>query len=248
MKKAFVFLIVFAMLLSFAACFGKTDGDPKIDPEPATETEETTVLALPDPAANVNPEDMDWGWNDYAEEKFENETSDIWYPAEIGKNDADYMYFHNGHSVYKVSGGEEKSAGWVLSDDNHMIADPEYSEFEFDIVFMDNFTLYDYVTKTYYTRGDQSEYGKKFIGATFTCKTDSERSMLLREDGTAEYTYRGEGEECTWEVIAQRIIRLKFADYDDDYYIFYDANGEVECISEDPYSLDNAYVMDYPER
>lgn len=246
MKKAFVLLIAFAMLLSLTACFGKTDPDPKIDPEPATD--EPAVLALPDPAANVNPEDMDWGWNEYTEEKFENETSDIWYPAGTGKNDTDYMYFVNGHSAYKSIGGEEKSSGWILSDDNHMVPDPEYSEFEFDIVFMDNFTLYDYVAKTYYTRGDQSEYGKKFINTTFTCKTDSGRSMLLKEDGTAEYYYRGEPEECAWEVIAQRIIRLKFADYNDDYYIFYDESGEVECISETPYSLDDAYVIDYPER
>lgn len=246
MKKALVLLIALAMLLSFTACFGKTDNDPKIKEEPATE--ESAGLALPDPAANVNPEDMDWGWNDYTEEKFKNETSDIWYPAGIGKNDTDYMYFVNGHSAYKVSGGEEKSSGWILSDDNHMIVDPEYSEFDFDIVFMDNFTLYDYTTKTYYTRGDQNEYSKPFINTTFTCKTDSGRSMLLREDGTADYYYRGEGEECTWEVIAQRIIRLKFADYDNDYYIFYDENGEVDCISENTNSLDNAYVVDYPEK
>lgn len=244
MKKVLALLTVITMLLSFAACGKKSDDTSKT----TVATEQTTQLALPDPAANVNPEEMDWGWNEYKEEKFKDETSDIWYPATVGKNDTDYMFFRNGHSVYCVIGGEEKSSGWILSDDNHMVVDPEYSEFNFDIVFMDNFTLYDYVTKTYYTRGDQNEYNKLFIGKTFTCKTDEGRSMLLKEDGTATYYYRGEPEECTWEVLAQRLLRLKFADYDNDYYVFYKEDGSVDCISESPNSLDDAYVIDYPEK
>lgn len=240
MKKVLAFLTVIAMLFSFTACFGKTDGDPKIKEEPETKAADTA--ALPEPAANVNPEEMDWGWNEYKEEKFKDETSDIWYPADVGKNDTDYMFFRNGNSAYKITGGEEKSSGWILNDENHMVVDPEYSEFSFDIVFIDNFTLYDYVSKTYYTRGNQNEYIKLFAGKTFTCKTDSERSMALKEDGTADYYYRGEPEECKWVVLAQRIIQLQFADYADEYYVFYNEDGSVECISEDTDSLDNAYV------
>lgn len=246
MKKALALLTVFAMLFALAACGSRPDTPaPSADD---TTVADTTVLALPDPAANVNPEEMDWGWNEGRAEPFEDMTSDIWYPAGQDGNNAVYMYFVNGHSAYIVENGEEKSAGWILSDDWHMIPDPEYTEFEFDIVFMDNFTLYDYISETYYTRGDQNEYSNLFIGKTFTCKTDAGRSMLLREDGTASYTYRGEAEECKWEVVAQRIIKLTFADYDDDFYVFYNADGQVEYVSESPYNADNAYVVDYPEK
>lgn len=249
MKKFIAILTAALTMLTLASCGQKLDGDgmENIDTtvaEKTTVAEENTVLALPDPAANVDPEEMEWGWNEYTEEKLADETSDMWYPAGVKKNDTNYIFFNNGHAIYKITDGEEKNSAWV-NEDGHVIPDPEVFDaetaFEFDIVFIDNFTLYDYISETYYLRGDLESYLKLFEGKKFTCVTDEGRAIEFKADGIADFYYRGEPEECKWEITAQRIIELKFADYDSNYYVFFNENGTVKCLSENCNSLDNAY-------
>lgn len=238
MKKVFALLLSLTVLCSLTAC-GRSGGD-----NPTTTPEAVTQKALPEPAANRDPEELDWGWRDSDTDVLPSGTSDMWYPSEKGENTTDFIYFTNGHSITKYTGGEEKRSSWQKDDQLHMKVDPEFSEFDFDIVFMDDFTLYDYVTKTYYTRGDQVEYRKLYEGKKFAPKDDDSRAIEFKTGGDADYYYRGEPEPCKWEVIAQKLIMISHKDYSDNYYIYFNDDGSVKCICEDPWKLDSAY---YPQ-
>lgn len=239
MKKLFSVMIALALLISLAACGAPSN----VDPDATTSSNpEANNLSLPDPAANVDPDNMDWGWHDY-DENLPSGTSDMWYPIEKGDSSNEYLYFMNGRGIHKGIGEDESSSSWTVTDDLHIVVDPEYaeySEFDYDIVFMDNFILFDYVSGKYYSRGDQEKYNALYSGKTFT--HDENRYIEFHDDGSATYFYNGEGENCEWEVLAQKIAVLKYSDgYVGNYYTFFNDDGSVNYFCEDPMNVDTAF-------
>ena len=181
-------------------------------------------------AANVHPEDIDPGSLD------QENTSDLWWPNGVQSGEA--VYFTRaandaGKTVSFFVSDEEYDDIWEveLTDDGHLVSGAD-ADRQFDIVFIDNFTCYDYATETLYRRGtmSQADYEALLVG-TYAYNPDDldEDTFDLQEGGVLIQTFDGKQYEGTWSVINTTEVLFDFGTYDDDYD-FVMENGEVTAI------------------
>ena len=194
-----------------------TSDEEIVEVEEGVEEETEAVdQAAVEPAANVAPDDIDPGSLD------QENTSDLWWPN--GDKSGECLYFTNaandaGKTVTFAFGDDETSIWEVQIEDGHLVPGEE-AERAFDIVFIDNFTCYDYATETLYVRGDmsQADYEAALVGSYALNPDDpSEDTFTLMEDGTLIQTFKGTDYEGTWSVINTTEVCFDFGTYDDAY-------------------------------
>lgn len=262
MKKALALILALAMLAALTAC-GKPDPNKPTKAPSETTIKETTVRHPPKPAANIDPYFFQSGWNDNLE--FEDDEdredryeagADIWYPMDIGPNDYTYMWFNDGPALTMIIDGEEVVDGFYDWDDDFHLVPNEGDPFrqcrgDFDIVIIDNFTIYDYLTDMYFTRGDQAEYNAIFEGETYTNYDEDSGEYFSIEFGPGGIAYVDDNGEDSWEVYwevqSQREVHTWNDDdeFTDALYIFYNGDGTVDYLANSPlYDEDVFYYAD----
>jgi hypothetical protein len=225
-RRTFALLIgamSLALCLVLVGCGGggEKPEEPAVD-EPAAE--EVEIEANVEPAL-INPGSLD-----------QENTSDIW--AASGAQAGETLYFTNAANdagltvTFVAPDGTETSVWDVEASDMHLTS-AAGAEREFDIVFIDNFTCYDYATDTLYARGEmsQADYEALFADATFALDPDDPEAncFTLNADGTLVQTYGGNEYEGTWSVVNTTELNFAFDTYDDDYG-FEITDGQVDQI------------------
>lgn len=213
-RRTFALLIgamSLALCLVLVGCGG--GGEKPEGPAADEPTEETVEIE-----ANVEPELINPGSLD------QENTSDLWWAN--GDQAGESVYFTNAANdagltvTFVAPDGTETSIWDVEASDMHLTS-ADGAERAFDIVFVDNFTCYDYATNTLYLRGEmsQADYEALFADATFALDPDNpdDNSFTLNADGTLVQTYGGSEYEGTWSVVNTTELNFDFESYDDDY-------------------------------
>lgn len=193
MKKIFALLLVLAIALCFCAC--ENDND-----------EEISTNA---PATTVDPKGINFGYN---EEKNE---YDRWYLQET--DDVIYAYLSFDEEVNAdnyactftlIKSGVEAVREELYFSDDHLITLTN-SKTSLDIVFEDNFNLYDYVSDSYYSRGSKDEYDSYFADRVYV-QEDELNSITFSSDFTCKKSDNEKETQGTWEVTSKRTLECIF--------------------------------------
>lgn len=86
-----------------------------------------------------------------------------------------------------------------------------------DIIFPDQFTAYDTVSKTYYSRGNLKDLMSSLGNLVFEEKTDATNVLKLNEDGKCKEKYLGNTYTGTWKLCTPDTVRCTFKDDDFPY-------------------------------
>ena len=216
MKKIFVLLLVLTMAFCFCAC------EKEIEPEPQNNAPTTTV----------DPMGINFG---YDEEKGE---YDRWYLQ--GTDDVTYAYLSFDEEVSAdnyvctftlIKSGVASVKEELFLSGDHLITLTN-STTQLDIAFEDNFNLYDYVSDSYYSRGDKDEYDSYFADRVYT-KEDESCAIAFLSDFTCEKTQAGSKVQGTWEVTTKRTLECSFDDKKTTYKINLNDEFVVQSIEND---------------
>ena len=216
-----------AVSLSLAGCGGSGDAAGDGADAPAKDPVEQV-----EPKAEVSPELINPGsLND------SDNTSDIWSPADGSAEET--LYFTNaandaGLTVTFVDASEHEDSVWDLeAKDGHLVtlADAGEDVRKVDIVFMDNFTCYDYESETTYTRGDRTadDYAALFAGRTFVedLENPDNRRVELGDDGSCMQSVNGNAIEGTWEVTTPTVLCCHYPDKGYDIEFEFEVAGDA---------------------
>ncbi len=189
--------VVMCILLAVCCASCQKNEDKKED------TQNTTQ-------ATINPLDIVFGYDKQSQK------ADRWYLT--GTDDVVYIYFTTENEeelcTYNLvkSGVVTESAVCVTTQDNHLIP-KDITEASFDLVFKDNFNVYDCSTDSTYSRGNAKEYEAYFSDAIFITE-NGEKGLFFYNDKTfAEFsnttaTSDSLEPEYLWEVVSPKNIRL----------------------------------------
>ena len=215
------------LALALAAC-----GGPSEESNDGGSADTGAVAEQVQPSAEVEPDLINPGsLND------SDNTSDIWIPSDGSTKET--LYFTNaandaGLTVTFVDEGGSEDSLWDLEvSDGHLVTTPEAGEDvrKVDIVFMDNFTCYDYETKTTYTRGDRSadDYTALFAGKTYVedLENPDNRRVELSEDGSCMQSVSGSAIEGTWEVATPTVLCCHYPDNGYDIEFEFEVEGDA---------------------
>ncbi len=216
MKKIYALLLVFAMAFCFCAC----EKDVK---------EETQSNA---PTTIVDPKGINFG---YDEEKDE---YDRWYLK--GTDDVTYAYLSFDEEVNAdnyactftlIKSGVEAVREELYFSDDHLITLTN-SKTSLDIVFEDNFNLYDYISNSYYSRGSKDEYDSYFADRVYT-KEDEFCTITFLDDFTCKKTDAETTVQGKWEVTSKRTLGCTFNGEKTTYKINLNDEFVVQSIEND---------------
>lgn len=195
--------------------------------------------------ATVNPDDINPGWVLDSENNIGG-TSDLWYPVSDDSS-AEGLYFTNagndaGIDVTFVDNNGGEDSVWDLEVvDGHLKTKADASDKrQVDITFQDDFTCYDAVTDTTYTRGATTakDYEELFCANPFVLNTDDpeERMMSFADDGTVTLTTGDKVASGTWKVAAVNVVEVHFvsdtSEWDDEYRVILDEGGNAAELDE----------------
>ncbi len=176
--------------------------------------------------ANIDPTTLTAGQSNYGNDDATT-YADYWYAEGDDKKPA--LCFDSNSIMTPVFLDEDGYDATVKyssakAEDGHLVpsgkADPDY-----DIVFDDPFTCYDFVTKTWYSRGDYTAALKKIVNTNWQAQ-GADYTMELKDDGTVIYS--DEEESGTWHFTA--LDRIDIAPPDGEgfeYTIKYDDSGKA---------------------
>jgi len=181
----------------------------------------------PEPEAKYDPVNLQPG-----SRKDNDNTSDLWYPN--GVPGSSYIYFTNalcsaGICYDRVEDGE--IAGGTMcaeTEGMHLVNETDSSSEKIDIVFLDAFNCYDYVTKTWYSRGDLEAYNALFADTVMAAENDETNTYTINADGTVTEMYEGEEYTGTWEIETDTRIDFRIDDYDYRFDIVFNEDGSVD--------------------
>ncbi|MBO4365971.1 MAG: hypothetical protein J5804_06750 [Eggerthellaceae bacterium] len=210
MKKKLALMVVFASV--FALCFALMGcgSDAESGAESTGATAEETAK---EPAANVFPEEI---YSGYVVDN-DGRTSDIWWKD--GQEGTEGIYITDagneaGKCVTWVDGdGKDVDSQFYceVSPEGHLVSE-EGKEPELDIVFNDDLTCYDYVTDTWYIRGDADQLTSELAGLTFATDDDS-WTITFNPDGTfTDVVSNGDEATGTYKFISSCNILLTYDD------------------------------------
>lgn len=201
MKKKLA--VVLAGVAAFSLCFALVGCGGN------TTSGDDGTTAMPEPAANLAPTEVDPGRVSTGDN-----TSDIWWLDGAVGTEGIYIT-HAGNDVGRsitwvdAEGNDVDSVfDCALTDDNHFV-NAEGVTPEFDVVFYDNMMCYDYVTGNWYIRGNVDELMPLVAGKTFA-REDGRWSVTFNEDGTIEDTYNGETITGTFEFLSPTVVELVY--------------------------------------
>lgn len=213
-------MLALALALSLGACSGSGGSGGSSDS--SASTPRTAV-------ANTDPTTLTAGQSNYGKENVTT-YADYWYAE--GDDEKPALYFDSSTIMTPVFLDEDGYDATVTYSsakvkDGHLVpsgkADPDY-----DIVFDDPFTCYDFVTKTWYSRGDYKAALEKIVNTSWKSQT-KDYTMELKEDGTVVYS--DEGESGTWHFTA--LDRIDIAPANDEgfeYTIKYGDSGKATTL------------------
>lgn len=229
------------LVLGLGACGGS---EPSIDePSEGAVVEEVPVSH----EAELAPDLIEPGWLEG------DNTSDMWWPTDPANTEA--LYFTHaasdaGMDVTFVDEEGFESGVWDLEVvDDHLVtkADAPQDKRQVDITFQGNFTCYDAVNDTVYTRGDRSqeEYDALFEGTAFVDDPDDPESFMVTfgEGGVAVQRQSNRDPlEGTWQVVSTNVVRCHYAngssEWDTDYRFAVGADDTIAELDDgSPYPL-----------
>ena len=172
------------------------------------------AVAKKEPAANEHPRMLETcGPNDFGDPSGSN---DMWYvDGDKSKGGLFFENFYYPQAVFVDADGTITEPGSSKVEDKHLR--PESTDVrDYDIVFNDAMTCYDYVTETWYLRGDGdvAKYEKLVADTSWADKDDPDNNYFtLNADGTVDA-----GPKCSnfekWKVTAVDRITIFFKSYD----------------------------------
>ncbi|MDY3129149.1 MAG: hypothetical protein SOW20_03880, partial [Berryella intestinalis] len=185
---------------------------------PPDASKETDPFAQMTPEANIQPLYIDPGQLDSGER-----SSDVWTGYRDGKKTGERLvltYVLGSGSLFSIDLLDENGNKVddrsqftnVESEDRHLATPEDAEGARYDIVFNDNFTAYDYVSDTWYTRGDMKKLLAAFPG-TWTSSQNGDFQLTFKEDGTFESIYRGEANGVgSYTMKAGNVVQLQYDD------------------------------------
>ncbi len=212
MKKIFAILLSLLMVLCFVGCKKSTDQVSQNTKEPET------VL---------DPNCIDFGYNE------KENTADRWYLQ--GTDDVIYIYFTSdnnaGLCTYKLvkSGVIQESIPCVVSQDMHLVAENR-DKSGLDLVFEDAFTVYDYASDCWYSRGNKNEIESQFMNKTFTDENDSKNTICFYQDYSCKKCVGDAVITGTYAFTAPQSMKCDFAQECMNFEITYNDDFTVKCI------------------
>ena len=232
------------MLFSLTACGSKDDA---VEPAPTAEPADIAVLPAETeapaeegdgPAANVDPSQINIG-----QAIDEVHTGDAWYKD--GVEGGDYIYFEAadnsdlGLAYVKVEGGERVETLLCAVNAALHVVDAEVAESEstIDLVFVDDFRLYDYKSGTWYVRGDPETLSTIFTGITFACQDDETNTIILNADGTGTELFQGTEDDLTWVMDSATTVKYNDGSHDHILQIVTDESGALLSLSEQNFRI-----------
>ncbi len=210
-------MLALTLALSLGACgdSGGSGGD-------SSSTASTPRTAV----ANVDPTTLTAGQSNYGKESVST-NADYWYDENDEEKPA--LYFDSNTimtPVFLDEDGHDATAKYSSAKvvDGHLVpsgtADPDY-----DIVFDDPFTCYDFVSKTWYSRGDYKSALEKVANTKWQSQ-NKDYTLELKEDGSAVFS--DEEKAGTWHFTALDRIDVAPADAEGyEYTIVYDSSGKA---------------------
>lgn len=217
-------ILAFVTAISFTACSKPTESEV----ETTKQEKKTTTL----PFANISAQDLEPGNTDG------DIKSDLWYEKDK-KDSTQYIYFtkaesESGLSVTIISTDSENTYMLKETDEKHLIPEnkSDYGKCEFLII--DDFTAYEAVTETWYSRGNKAEYVKKLAGKSFVCENEKDDVVTLNANGTLTEIYGDDDYTGSWEIKSPTTIKIIFEGEEYSgicYLIKYSPDGELKGIT-----------------
>lgn len=191
-KQAISLLLALCMILALAGCGKKTgSGAPTSSAGSSSQTPGTTAQepVMPEPAANVDPEDMRWGYENDGSGDYVH-----WYPD--GDKFSDYyLVFEDGYLT--IDDGGKRTNMPMQSEDGHYVNSFE-GDPAVDFVFLDNLTCYDLVGEQWYMSAVYEEAVASLTASPFYCEAGDQWSFTFYDDGTYSRDFDGEIVEGQW--------------------------------------------------
>lgn len=247
MKKIITVLalvLTVVMLLSLSACGSKPEVQEEAPQDLAVipvETEDSAKEESSDsdqPAANVDPAVVNMG-----QAIDEMHTADAWYKD--GIEGGDYIYFELadnsdlGFAYVKMENGERTATVLcAVNAEQHVVdAQAEQGESSIDLVFVDNFRIYDYKSETWYVRGNPETLSTIFAGISFVNQDDATNTLILNADGTGKEVFQGQEDELSWEMDSATTVKYNDGSYDHILQIVCDEAGNLISLSEQNFRI-----------
>lgn len=171
----------------------------------------------------LDPSDEAWSWG-YTEGPL----GDSWF---LGGNaekesftvqtDADgntYISFFDAGT--DISSGESSADCSFTVSDMHMVNAPG-SEREFDLVFTDPFTSFDFVSGEYYLRGDYVALFRSLTSGAFRNTSEEDEHISFFLDGTSEIRTKDGSRSGTWRVADAHSMVFRGSGTSSDVRFFY---------------------------
>ena len=226
-SKAIAIFIAVFLLFALVSC-----SKPSPDDTQSTTLEDTTEKVTV-PYANLSAQDLEPGMAYH-----DDTSSDYFYPN--GEEGSSYIYFTHGDSlsgriVTFVNDGV-KTADFHLQEtaEKHLVPeenDAQQNGFTVDFMIYDNFNVYDNISKTWYSRGDQNATNAMFAGKTFADIEGGDASYTFYDDGTAQYINADYTASGLWEVKSPTVLVFVTDDgYKDTLNIEYNDDGSLKDI------------------
>lgn len=203
------------MLMSFTGCEENTG-----TPSPAENA----------PANTIDPVNIDWGFDS---EKLE---YDRWYLQ--NSDDVTYIFFSDDEDDLKEnsicnyffvkSGVVSEAVPLNLTDDNHLKGSS--GELSVDLVFEDCFNAYDYISDSYYSRGNIDDYNSYFSSRVYTSE-DNKGSITFNSDFSCTKSDSENDFPGTWEVVSKSKVKCSFLKGEILFDIKYNDDMSVSSIS-----------------
>ena len=162
---------------------------------------------FPKAEANIDPATINWGTGT---------EGDRWYLD--GKEGNDYLIFsraETGKACYICESVTESGKTEITCTalEGHLTAPGDIVDF----IFPDNFTAYDTISETYYSRGDAEALRAAIGDLTFIEKTDETNVLKLTKDGACKEKYLGNSYSGTWELVTPDTVCCSFQNDDFPY-------------------------------
>lgn len=231
MKKLITLLLIFLFIFSITGCKSNEVKPPTTD---------TVTTEKKGPDTIIDPGNLDWGYDK------ENNKYERWYLQ--GTDDVIYIYFlenddNTSLCTYNLvkSGVVKESYSLTKTDDNHLVDDAK----NIDLVFSDAFNCYDYITDSYYKRGNIEEVMASFNNVTFEIKDNEKNNIVFKEDGTFKKTIDETVTSGKWEIVSKNNLRCTNDDNTVDIYkILYNADEYVTTIKFNEQTFFTTYIAE----
>lgn len=247
MKKIITVLalvLTVVMLLSLSACGGESAKTEQPAEELPVVPAATEAPAKEDdsaedaPAANVDPAVVNMG-----QAIDEKHTADAWYKD--GVEGGDYIYFELadnsdlGYAYVKMENGERVSTVLCTVNAELHVVDAEAAgaDSTIDLVFVDNFRVYDYKSDSWYVRGNPETLSTIFADISFVNQDDATNTIILRADGTGTELFQGTEDELSWEMDSATTVKYNDGSFDHILQIVCDENGNLLSLSEQNFRI-----------